>query len=146
MMLEGRGYILYLEMLLLLSFLSSALSLVAFTNITFVSLFLCFFLASSGAAAVKSGAGSPLRGGPGAGQQPVQVVIKDSPIILAQVINSLSTIAVSNHLRHFSRWNERRFRTFLWSVRRVSDCHYLSNQETARTHEYSENCHASIAQ
>ena len=43
----------------------------------------------SGAAAVKSGAGSPLRAGPGTGQQPVQVVIKDSPIILAQVINSL---------------------------------------------------------
>lgn len=39
----------------------------------------------AGAAAVKGGGGSPLRGGAGAGQQPVQVVIKDSPIILAQV-------------------------------------------------------------
>ncbi|KAL9983797.1 hypothetical protein ACROYT_G006027 [Oculina patagonica] len=39
----------------------------------------------AGAAAVKGGAGSPLRGGPGVGQQPVQVVIKDSPIVLAQV-------------------------------------------------------------
>jgi len=39
----------------------------------------------AGAAAVKSGGGSPLRGAAGAGQQPVQVVIKDSPIILAQV-------------------------------------------------------------
>ena len=34
---------------------------------------------------MKAGGGSPLRGGAGAGQQPVQVVIKDSPIILAQV-------------------------------------------------------------
>lgn len=40
---------------------------------------------SSGAAAVKSGGSSPLRGSAGTGQQPVQVVIKDSPIILAQV-------------------------------------------------------------
>ncbi|CAH3122952.1 unnamed protein product [Pocillopora meandrina] len=39
----------------------------------------------AGAAAAKGGGGSPLRGSPGAGQQPVQVVIKDSPIILAQV-------------------------------------------------------------
>lgn len=39
----------------------------------------------TGAAAGKAGGGSPLRGGTGAGQQPVQVVIKDSPIILAQV-------------------------------------------------------------
>lgn len=39
----------------------------------------------AGAAAAKAGGGSPLRGGAGAGQQPVQVVIKDSPIILAQV-------------------------------------------------------------
>lgn len=39
----------------------------------------------AGAAAVKSGGGSPLRGSAGTGQQPVQVVIKDSPIILAQV-------------------------------------------------------------
>ena len=34
---------------------------------------------------MKAGGGSPLRGGAAAGQQPVQVVIKDSPIILAQV-------------------------------------------------------------
>lgn len=39
----------------------------------------------AGAAAAKSGGNSPLRGGSGAGQQPVQVVIKDSPIVLAQV-------------------------------------------------------------
>ena len=45
----------------------------------------CPFAIPSGAAAVKSGGGSPLRGAAGAGQQPVQVVIKDSPIILAQV-------------------------------------------------------------
>ena len=60
------------------------------------SLFLalsCSFLTLSGAAAVKSGGGSPLRGGPGAGQQPVQVVIKDSPIILAQV--TLKTLVIS---------------------------------------------------
>ena len=51
-----------------------------------ISFFVFFFsFVSPGAAAVKSGAGSPLRGGPGAGQQPVQVLIKDSPIILAQV-------------------------------------------------------------
>ncbi|XP_032222548.2 dynactin subunit 1 isoform X2 [Nematostella vectensis] len=46
--------------------------------------------ASSGIAAVVAGGGNPLKGGSplraaGAGQQPVQVVIKDSPIILAQV-------------------------------------------------------------
>ena len=45
----------------------------------------CNYSIPSGAAAVKAGGGSPLRGGAGAGQQPVQVVIKDSPIILAQV-------------------------------------------------------------
>lgn len=39
----------------------------------------------TGAAAGKAGGGSPLRGSAGAGQQPVQVVIKDSPIILSQV-------------------------------------------------------------
>ena len=103
-------------------------------NITFV----CFFLASSGAAAVKSGAGSSLRGGPGVGQQPVQVVIKDSPIILAQVINSLRIIAVTNHLRHFSRWNERRFRKFSWGVRRVSDS-YCPIRKLSR-HEDMSSC------
>jgi len=63
----------------------------------------CFFADSSfpipsGAAAVKSGGGSPLRGAAGAGQQPVQVVIKDSPIILAQVYIHLIRFAFSRLL------------------------------------------------
>ena len=56
----------------------------------------------TGAAAGKSPGspmGGPLGGGPGATQQPVQVVIKDSPIILAQVSIKcvIFTGAVSGH-------------------------------------------------
>lgn len=61
-----------------------------------------FCFPSSGAAAGKAGGGSPLRGGSGAGQQPVQVVIKDSPIILAQVIFQFTQITyqcIVNDLR-----------------------------------------------
>ncbi|KAK3739845.1 hypothetical protein QZH41_009088 [Actinostola sp. cb2023] len=39
----------------------------------------------AGAAAGKGSPGSPIRGLVGPGQQPVQVIIKDSPIVLAQV-------------------------------------------------------------
>ena len=45
---------------------------------------------------MKAGGGSPLRGGAGAGQQPVQVVIKDSPIILAQVSVNLKGLVHDN--------------------------------------------------
>lgn len=59
----------------------------------------------SGAAAAKGGGGSPLRGSPGAGQQPVQVVIKDSPIILAQVnhLPQNTTVLVSRNGRYYNR-------------------------------------------
>ena len=55
----------------------------------------------SGAAAGKAGGGSSLRGGTGAGQQPVQVVIKDSPIILAQVIFQFTQITYQCFVKDF---------------------------------------------